>query len=373
MCVGGGRGGQGNEKPKHTSTNVFHETNEKAVNTCIERFGPKQFNFDGMHAKRARATINEATLPRGSCGEEKEEAGKRLRTRLITMHIKKEMSAKDVCLIAYGITEAGGVGLSDLAMGPTRCNDSNFAQHLKLILGREFQDNDLYYAEVPLVLKKGCARERVSIPFNLPTESTFEFLNLDLETMSDDWTTPIGEAGEEEISLEYSEAYREHPVVQRGLAAGYHRSRIRPGSLYWDGVRYTKNDNFEGVFYQDLLSGHRTLIVVLRSTDFCQCGCKGWCTWFAIHHVIASDLKNGAAGLFMVTRHEGKPFNTTTDRLRASRVGRSLGFLQPMSELRADWPALAKPFPSQHIQVLLCVGCCVWLLSAGDIGQPTHA
>ena len=156
-------------------------------------------------------------------------------------------------------------------------------------------------------------------------------------------------------ALSVHQKYNVHPVVQRGQAQGLHASRIRASSLYMDAAQFTKRDSFEGIFFQDLQSGNRTLIAIIRSLDLCDCGCKGRCTMWYLYWVIAWDLNNGARGERAPTRHDGGSFEDSPYPGDAQRVGRSrfLQFIVALMEIRADWPAIAKPFPAGRI--LVCV------------------
>ena len=59
-------------------------------------------------------------------------------------------------------------------MKPDRRNESNLAEHVALVLGRETPNVNFYYATLPLCQKKTERREHVLVPFNLPSTATFE-------------------------------------------------------------------------------------------------------------------------------------------------------------------------------------------------------
>mgnify|MGYP000715581644 CR=1 FL=1 len=75
-----------------------------------------------------------------------------------------------------------------------------------------------------------------------------------------------------------------------------------------DASRLTQKDPFEAILYNDLRSGFRGLLAVIRVCDFCDCGCKGNCTIWYLMWVIAWDLKNAANGVFAMRRHCGVEF-----------------------------------------------------------------
>jgi hypothetical protein len=59
-------------------------------------------------------------------------------------------------------------------------------------------------------------------------------------------------------------AFAENPVVRDALAAGYTAEQILPVSLYWDGVKFTKNESFVGFYCDDMLSRRKFLVAALR-------------------------------------------------------------------------------------------------------------
>ena len=68
----------------------------------------------------------------------------------------------------------------------------------------------------------------------------------------------------------------------------------------------------------------------------CQCGCRGWCTWFPIVLAIAWDLAACARGGHADGRNQ---FGQKDASLEAYAV---LCFVIAVIELRADWPAWAE-------------------------------
>ena len=47
-------------------------------------------------------------------------AGEKLKDHLILLHVRKELSAKDLCIIAHHHTQSGGHGLAESALHPTQ-------------------------------------------------------------------------------------------------------------------------------------------------------------------------------------------------------------------------------------------------------------
>ena len=55
-----------------------------------------------------------------------------------------------------------------------------------------------------------------------------------------------------------------------------------PIGLFPDGVPFQKRGSLVAVWFFNLLTGVRHLAVVLKKEQFCSCGCRAWCTFFAV-------------------------------------------------------------------------------------------
>ena len=59
--------------------------------------------------------------------------------------------------------------------------------------------------------------------------------------------------------------YEQHPVTVQALNEGIPRERIVPISVYFDGVQYTKNENFLGFYVTNLRTPKQQRLVWLLS------------------------------------------------------------------------------------------------------------
>jgi len=183
------------------------------------------------------------------CQDHAAHAGKELRSYLIKAFAAGRFTAEDVGTISHWHTCAGGVGLQDLAVKPER--SSGHAAHLELVLSREYRSHDLYYAQVPIYDKYSCKRVWSSIP--LPSEA-----------IARDFSESNASQAEAASDSVWGQAFAEHPVVTQSRTSQLPDSLVRPISLYWDGVKYSTRDNFMGFYAQDLRSGERHLLVIIR-------------------------------------------------------------------------------------------------------------
>lgn len=58
-----------------------------------------------------------------------------------------------------------------------------------------------------------------------------------------------------------------------------------PLAIYIDGVAFRtpsagRQDSCLGIWIINLITSHRVLVSITRSSDACQCGCRGWCSLF---------------------------------------------------------------------------------------------
>ena len=324
-----------------------------------------------MFKRRAAASCyapQASYIPHGT-EESRAAGGAQLRTLLLSLYTRKQLSAKDLCLLSHWHVESGGEGLDDFAVRPG-VSTGNYSKHLELVLSREFpQCASLYRAKVPMMEKKTGIRTHVGVPFSLPIDfllARHGLENCDAETI--DMSSPLG-VEHAEVSSEWTPAYQKHPVVKKALEMNVHPSRIRPGGLYMDGAMYSKRDVFEGLWFHDLRSGRRELICVIRKDDLCDCGCKGWCSMFIIHWVICWNLICAAHGINPDLRHEGSCFSLDpSDAQRFLRRGKQLPFVIPLLELRADWPGYTGPmgFRGHNHKTASCVCCNVLIENISD-------
>ena len=72
--------------------------------------------------------------------------------------------------------------------------------------------------------------------------------------------------------------YEKHPVVQAQPAGQFTVSL----ALYVDGVPSQRRDSVTGYWLVNLLTGRPHLFFTMREKNMCRCGCKGWCSQYAI-------------------------------------------------------------------------------------------
>jgi hypothetical protein len=142
-------------------------------------------------------------------------------------------------------------GLENLDIGPEGRNTTSHAQrHLNVALSKEFVMPQFYNLDIPVHEKRESIRKPASISLRLPHEC-----------MTDDHTADTAAM---QSFLDENPHFREHTVFKAALQDGRSVSEVLPCSLYWDGVRYTKNDAFIGFYCENLLSKRKYLICAVR-------------------------------------------------------------------------------------------------------------
>jgi hypothetical protein len=94
-------------------------------------------------------------------------AGKQLWDLLISEYASKQLSAKNVCAIACAATDAGAVGVAELAILPDQ--EHHASRHLNLVLAKYYPDPKYYYTQTPVHEKIDSVRKQVWIPMRLPS------------------------------------------------------------------------------------------------------------------------------------------------------------------------------------------------------------
>ena len=142
--------------------------------------------------------------------------------------------------------------MEDLAMDPKKPSTTKHAgDHVALILGREFANPDFYYIDVPIYDKKQAMRVLQPIPVRLPHEDLYELHKDDPYEAAPPPDTPY--------------SILSNPLLGGQLASGTPWSELVPISVYWDGVMYTKQDGFLGIFCKDYKTSRKFLFCMLRA------------------------------------------------------------------------------------------------------------
>ena len=190
--------------------------------------------------------------------------------------------------------------------------------------------------------KKLCARTSVFIPIARPSEVLSEYFIGHSDAVDPgDLRLPLPSSPPPPSVEQWPPAQRYHVVVEAALAARVHPSRVRRLGSFMDVAGFTKQESFEGLFINDLDTGMRFLIAVIRKAELCDCGCRGFCTFWSVHDAILSDLQTSADGKWSLVSHLQNPFELGSRRQQ--RAGMPMGLVLAVTEIRADMPGYTGP------------------------------
>ena len=131
-------------------------------------------------------------------------------------------------------------------------------------LGKEFPEPDLVFVSVPMYLKKSVGRTAV----NHPTRVASMMIRAELKKLGI-LDSKLSGCAEVATFLEadalLGDLYAKHPVTVKAFEQGFKREQVVPISVYFDGVQYSKNENFLGFYVTNLRTGKQRLLWLLRA------------------------------------------------------------------------------------------------------------
>jgi hypothetical protein len=147
--------------------------------------------------------------------------------------------------------------------------------------------------------------------------------------------------------------YYDHPVV-----TAHPEEDVMLGGLFVDGVAYANTDGVIGFWLVCLLTGRRHLLAALRKRRLCGCGCRGWCTLYAIFVFLSWSLEAMAEKVHPSERHDRRPWRPL-DLARSLRAGAAMVFRLALLYIKCDWADLASSFglPAHNDGIRPCFRC----------------
>lgn len=263
------------------------------------------------------------------------DAGYELFQMLVELKLRGYLSARQSCLIAHWATLAGAEGdVRKLAFAPNR-QSGKYSAHFDAVTRGDESPEDFYSLRLSKRSRVDANRWVTELPVRPPHEALQE------ELFKDD--RPLEELNSALRADELPEAYKTHPVVLSAPPG----SAVHPLCLYLDGVAYTRTDSILGIWCHLLFSDRRHLLAVIRKSEMCACGCRGWDSLHPIMRMLHWSLEALAAGKRPQSRHDGSPFGDQ-DLARASVAGEALGFRAAAIFLKGDWSEFCSSlgFPS---------------------------
>ena len=125
--------------------------------------------------------------------------------------------------------------------------------------------------------------------------------------------------------------YSNHPVVVANPGID-----VLPISIYCDGVSFGRTETCLAFWVHFLLSPKSHLVAVVRKSEMCNCGCRGWCTVRPIWEMIRWSCLAMQQGTWPSDRHDKLPWRDS-DKTRKVLCGEGLGFVAIPLFMKGDW------------------------------------
>lgn len=111
---------------------------------------------------------------------------------------------------------------------------------------------------------------------------------------------------------------------------------LLPLSLYMDAAPYSLTDSCLGVWVEELATGRRFVVAIIRKRRVCKCGCRGWCSYWVLMNWLRTCFVALGEGKWPMQRHDCKKW-AHQDRLREAKAGSELSTRGVLVQLRGDW------------------------------------
>jgi len=263
---------------------------------------------------------------------------------MISLKRKGSLKAKAVCILAYWIHTAGQAGVdacAAFAMSPDS-QSGQFSVHLDLVLGLDRKDPRLYELHLPVYSRHSMGRDVQTI-YALPPHEALEQEVLDHPEVLQQHQEALDEGNMPPNYYQHPEFKSKDPRPLLGLA------------IYSDSTEFLHRDSLWALYVYFHLTGRRHLCLVIRKSQFCKCGCRGWCTQWAAWRFVAWSFMHARIGIHPSGRHDC----LALDELRAARAGRKMLIRMILNMLKGDNGelAIAHGFPTTKDGNHPCILC----------------
>ena len=260
--------------------------------------------------------------------EAQRKAGAALWKHLLSCYSLGKLTAADLCIACSHCQHAAvrGAEFSKFAQPPGLASGS-YQRHLDTVLPPL---EHVYRFVVPGNVRKQSVRSEKTITAKAFWESIPQEFEDDPSRVGVSPATPM------------PPSYNTDELVVRCRAAG--QPLPLPLTLYIDAVRVTsalggRTESLIGFWLYAGTSLRRHLLLGLRKTLLCQCGCRGWCTLYVVFAYIAYGLRMLRSGERSALRHDGSPADAEALQLRVA--DRFLACRAILHQLKVDLAELA--------------------------------
>ena len=303
---------------------------------------PKQ---QGARPRRgARFGVNAPTqIP----SDEARQAGAELLRSLLELYSECKINARELCVLCDMCTRAGVPGgMFSSYSQPPGLQTGRYQQYLDGVLPKV---ENLTTIEVPMNQNRGPHRTVRYVPCQLVFDSIEQELRKDstiLETLG---------SAEPPDGVLTTRKYTEHPQLSKAQELGW--GKPLPLAAYIDGVTFRqaasgRSDSTTGFWLTNVLSGTRYLVTVIRDSDLCSCGCRGWCSYWPVLNFMRWTVLTMQDHRRPVRKWDGSPW-------QAEAAGSELSYNACLLWIKGDWMEHIKtlglaPFSQYHAPCQFC-------------------
>lgn len=257
-----------------------------------------------------------------------EECGEIFVQFVMSMYFSGALSAKSACVLCWWAGKAGARGpVSEYGFRPN-APTGHYARHIDTVEKIDVRAlrEQLLALPVPRYTKYDAGRSVFLLPVRAPHEELVAEIEAD---------PGILRAAREEA---WPPSYWGHPTVRTAMD----EEVVLPCALYVDGVPTTKRDGVTGFWCYNLVSCQRHLLAVLRKSELCKCGCKGFCSIWAVFQMLFWSFKALADGVWPSRGPFGERFPAGSERLR--RSGTAFPCKAVLLQVKGDWLEFTSTF-----------------------------
>lgn len=256
------------------------------------------------------------------------EAAEMFEDLLVSLKLQGHINATQCCSLAFFAHKAGCPGdlLKALAVKPN-AQSGRFSRVFDSALGSAPRDANLYEVGLARRLRYQAFR---SFDY-IETLPLHEALHNEFAA-SDSLIESLAKAKEHG---ELPSIYWEHPVVKDNPT-----EQIHPFCIFVDGLAFGRGESCLAFWCYFLFSTERHLCAVLRKSELCSCGCRGWCSVSQVWAMLAWGVVAVQSGVQPTSRHDRMPWRPS-DTLRSPTAGEPFGFRACCLFIKGDWAEFA--------------------------------
>ena len=233
-----------------------------------------------------------------------------------------QISAEQYCTLCF-LAAKGGLSekVRQHGMPPNR-HSGHYSRKCKKLFQMQPASTTQYLLEMPGHDKNSLSRTKFEVPVVPPHEIVHQAVAEHPEIL-------------EELQRKYDLGllppnYYSNPVVKESPTPPL------PLSVYIDAAPYSLTDSCVAVWLEELATGRRFVVAILRKRRVCKCGCRGWCSYWVLMDWLRTCFVALGEAKWPMQRHDGKKWGPQ-DRLRAEKAGSELSTRGVLVQLRGDW------------------------------------